>query len=248
MWGLGFGIFTLCPLSFVLAPLPFVLAPLSFVLAPLPFALFLMLSAIVPVKPFLQSKQRLAGVLSPQERARLSRDLLSHTLRVLTNAPEVTQTFVVSRDPAALTLAKEYQAQTIIEAGSGGLNAALTQTTEVAQASGAETILILLADLPFLSPEAIQALVRESKTQPIIVIAPDRHEDGTNALCVHPPHLITYAFGERSFQRHIAQAEHIGVPVRICRLPELALDVDTPEDLERLPSFFSAVSRPPRPK
>jgi 2-phospho-L-lactate/phosphoenolpyruvate guanylyltransferase len=203
-----------------------------------------MLFALVPVKPFLESKSRLANSLSPDERAELSRGLLTHTLQVLANVPEIAQTLVVSRDPAALALARDYRAQAISETGAGELNAALTQATQVARAAGAASLLILPSDLPLLSIGSIQQLIAESEDESFIAIAPDRHEDGTNALLVHPPNLIPYAFGEHSFQRHIAQAQQAGALVRICRLPALALDVDTPEDLDHLTSLSSVVSRP----
>lgn len=200
------------------------------------------LFALVPVKPFSESKSRLANILSPDERAELSRGLLTHTLQVLADVPEIAQTLVVSRDPAALTLARQYRAQALLETGAGELNAALTQATQAAQASGAESLLILPTDLPLLSAEALRQLIAESKTEPFLAIAPDRHEDGTNALLVRPPDLIRYAFGAHSFQRHITQARQVGAPVRICRLPELALDVDTPEDLERYRDIFSPLT------
>jgi len=201
-----------------------------------------MLYTLVPVKPFSESKSRLANILSPDERTELSRGLLTHTLQILANVPEIAQTLVVSRDPAALTLARQYQAQALLETGAGELNAALTQATQAAQTSGAESLLILPADLPLLSAEALRQLITESKTEPFLAIAPDRHEDGTNALLVHPPDLIRYAFGAHSFQRHITQARQAGARARICRLPELALDVDTPEDLERYRVLFSPLS------
>lgn len=197
-----------------------------------------MLFAIVPVKPFSLSKSRLSTLLSADERAELSRRLLTHTLQVLTNVSEITQTLVISRDPAVLTLARNHQVQAIVELGVGKLNTALAQASWAAQASGAEAILILPADLPLLSEEALRQLIAESKIKPVMVIAPDRHEDGTNALLLRPPNLINYAFGEHSFQRHRAQAEPADVSVRICRLPELALDLDTPEDLDLLTPFL----------
>jgi 2-phospho-L-lactate guanylyltransferase len=73
--------------------------------------------AIVPVKPFLRSKSRLAGVLSPEARAGLSREFLGHALRVLGQVPEIGRVLVVSRDPAALRLARDLQAHTVTEAG-----------------------------------------------------------------------------------------------------------------------------------
>src|ERR1700687_55666 len=88
--------------------------------------------AIVPVKPFLRSKSRLASVLTPQERAGLSREFLGHALDVLAKVRAVTETLVVSRAPSALALAHERRARTVTEAGAPDLNAALRRATQVA--------------------------------------------------------------------------------------------------------------------
>jgi len=64
------------------------------------------------------------------------------------------------------------------------------------------------------------------------VIAPDRHEQGTNALLISPSGLIEYDFGENSFQRHCEQAKKSGARLEIVNLPSLGLDLDLPEDLE----------------
>jgi 2-phospho-L-lactate guanylyltransferase (CobY/MobA/RfbA family) len=47
---------------------------------------------------------------------------------------------------------------------------------------------------------------------------------------VTPPGLLRYAFGHDSFGRHVALAQAAGAQVTICRLPDVALDVDVPED------------------
>ena len=62
--------------------------------------------AIVPVKPLRRGKSRLAGTLTEDERAELNRTLLQHTLRTLSDLKEVEEVLVVSRDPQALTLAR----------------------------------------------------------------------------------------------------------------------------------------------
>lgn len=190
--------------------------------------------AIVPVKPLAQSKSRLAGVLSTAERAELSARFLEHVLRVL-NRPggrcAVAQTLVISRDPAVLALARAHQAQVAAEAGRLDLNAALTQATRVARAGGAQAVLILPTDLPFFSAADVEALTAAGAEGPLVAIAPDRHETGTNALFVRPPELVAYAFGPGSFAAHLGLAQQAGAAVRICRLPGLALDVDEPEDL-----------------
>jgi|SRR5579859_1310532 len=186
--------------------------------------------AIVPVKPFLRSKSRLASVLTPQERAGLSREFLGHALDVLSQVPAITQTLVISRDPAALALAHSRQARTVTESGAPDLNSALQRATQVVVASRAQGVLILPTDLPFLTAEDVGQLIAGGGEGPLVAIAPDRHDDGTNALFTSPPGLLNYAFGEHSFGKHLALAQAAGARVRVCRLPGIALDVDGPED------------------
>ncbi len=187
--------------------------------------------AIVPVKPFLRSKSRLAGVLSPEARAGLSREFLGHALRVLAQVPEISRVLVVSRDPAALALARDLNAQTVTEAGAPDLNRALARATQVAVAERAAAVLILPTDLPLITVADVQALIATDRPGPAVTLAPDRHETGTNALFVRPPGLLAYAFGVGSFGEHLALAQAAGAAVRVCRLAGLALDVDQPEDL-----------------
>lgn len=186
--------------------------------------------ALVPVKPFALAKSRLAGVLPPAGRAALSRRLLSRTLTALAAATEIQRVVVISRDRAALGLARRAGTQALRETGAAGLNAALEQALAQARAAGAEAALILPADLPHLTPDDIVALLPPG-SDPALVIAPDRHERGTNALLMRPPGLIACAFGEGSFAAHLARARAAGVTPQVCRRPKLALDLDTPEDL-----------------
>ncbi len=187
--------------------------------------------AIVPVKPFLHSKTRLAGVLSPEARAGLSRAFLGHTLRVLSQTPEIGRVLVVSRDLAALALARDLKADTVTEAGAPDLNPALERATQVAVTGRAQAVLILPTDLPFMTVAEVQALLADAGAGPAVALAPDRHETGTNALFARPPGLLAYAFGADSFGEHQRRAQAAGATVRVCRLPGLALDVDDPDDL-----------------
>jgi 2-phospho-L-lactate guanylyltransferase len=192
----------------------------------------LIIWAIVPVKPFLRSKSRLSGVLTPQERAGLSREFLGHSLSVLRQVPAIRQTLVISRDPAALALAHVQGVHTVTEAGAPDLSAALERATRAALMQGAGAVLILPTDLPFLGPEDVRELIEMDGPGPMVAIAPDRREAGTNALFISPPGLLPYAFGEHSFARHMALAQAAGARLRVCRLPGAALDIDGPDDLE----------------
>ena len=188
--------------------------------------------AIVPVKPLRRGKSRLSSVLSQEERATLNTHLLAHTLDTLAEIPEIEHILVVSRDQAALALAREHGARTVQENGAPQLNLALARATIVAKNYATRGVLIVPADLPLITPEDVQMMLAHGIDPPVVVVAPDRHRQGTNALLVCPVGLIDYDFGPGSFQRHCLRAEQAGARLDIVDLPSLALDVDLPEDLE----------------
>lgn len=189
--------------------------------------------AIVPVKPLRRGKSRLAGTLTEDERTELNRQLLAHTLETLKKTPEIEQTLVISRDPQALAVAREFDARTVLEDGSPHLNTALERATVVAKVYATSGVLILPADLPLISQEDIQKLVSvANQYERVVVITPDRHKEGTNALLISPAGIIEYDFGPNSFSRHCERARKAGARLEICILPSIELDLDLPEDLE----------------
>lgn len=189
--------------------------------------------AIIPVKPLRRGKSRLSGVLSEEERTMLNITLLENTLRTLKQVPEIDQILVVSRDTAALALAREFKARTVQE-GKPGLNTALKRATIVASAYSAQDVMILPADLPLINVEDIKTLLGFLNKPPVVVVAPDRRNDGTNALLVSPAGSIEYMYGVGSFKKHVDQAKVKGMRVEICNLQSFELDLDLPEDLELL--------------
>lgn len=188
--------------------------------------------AIVPVKPLRRGKSRLADILADAERAELNRWLLEHTLSTLAETRGIEETLVISRDPEALALARDFQARTLQEDATSRLNAALGRATAVARMHNITGVLVLPADLPLVAVEDIESLLEKSQRRPGVVIAPDRHEDGTNALLVRPAGLIQYEFGPHSFARHCELAHKADARLEIVHRPALALDLDLPEDLE----------------
>jgi 2-phospho-L-lactate guanylyltransferase len=188
--------------------------------------------AIVPVKPLRRGKSRLSGMLTEDERTVLNQDLLEHTLKILTGLKELEQVLVVSRDPHALTIARNHGAKTVLEDGQPHLNTALARATVMAQVHSIRGILVLPADLPLLTPDDVLALIDRAAKPPVVVIAPDRHGKGTNALLMVPAGQIEYDFGEGSFQRHCERAKNSGARLEIVELPSLGLDLDLPEDLQ----------------
>jgi len=187
--------------------------------------------AIVPVKPLRRGKSRLAKVISAEERADLNQYLLEHTIQVLSTIDVIEHILVISRDTEALALARDLGARTVQEYGSPGLNTALTRAVEIAKSYETCGILIIPADLPRLNADDLRGIIAHKNQPPVVVIAPDRKKEGTNALLVCPPDLIKFNYGPGSFEKHCQAARDAGIRLEICDIPSLELDLDEPEDL-----------------
>jgi len=194
--------------------------------------------AVVPVKPLRRGKSRLANVLTVGERTQLNRYLFTHTLEVLQQVPAIERTLVVSRDSAALALARDHGAHTLQEQSNSQLNLALKRATMMLRASGVGALLILPADLPLLTPEDVRALLDALPPAPGVALAPNATGKGTNGLAVRPPGAIEYAYGPNSFTRHLTLAQKAGAAVAVINRPGLARDLDWPEDLHLVTTVF----------
>jgi 2-phospho-L-lactate guanylyltransferase len=99
---------------------------------------------------------------------------------------------------------------------------------------GADRALLVPGDCPALDPAELDELIRTAPGGRSVVIVPDRHGTGTNALLITPPDALQPSFGPGSCERHAAHAQAAGVAYEIAPIPSLGLDIDTPEDLEAL--------------
>jgi 2-phospho-L-lactate guanylyltransferase len=176
----------------------------------------------------------LSAVLSDEEREKLNLSMLRNTLNVLVSEKEIEEIFVVSRDSAALAIARDLNCKTVQEDGKPGLNLALKRATMVVKAYSKKGVVILPADLPLLTQTDIEKFISLAGEPPSIVIAPDRRNEGTNAMLIQPTGLINYEFGPGSYQKHMEAAAKANAHIEICHLENLALDLDLPEDLDYL--------------
>ncbi|QYJ17178.1 Phosphoenolpyruvate guanylyltransferase [Rubrobacter xylanophilus DSM 9941] len=200
--------------------------------------------AVVPVKELRGAKSRLGAVLDSVGRAGLTLHMLRRVVPALRGAG-MRRVLVVSPDSAVLEEARLLGAEELRQGGSG-LNAALEEGRRWALAEGAEALLVLPADLPLIEPADVEALLEVAGEEPCAVISPDAARSGTNALLLRPPGALPFSFGPDSFGLHLQAALRKGVRVRVCERPNLAFDLDSPEDLARLEASGGVQYRPRR--
>ncbi len=188
-------------------------------------------SAVVPVKDLWGTKSRLAPILDPGARAGLTLYMMGRVLAAIGEAG-IEDVCVVSPDRIVLGEAHRRGASPLVQE-SRGLNPALEEGRRRALDLGARTLLVFPADLPLLDAEDVRAVLEASEGQSV-VISPDGARSGTNALLIHPPDALPFAFGPDSFEAHLEAARGRGLEVGVCERPHLAFDLDTAGDLARL--------------
>jgi 2-phospho-L-lactate guanylyltransferase len=183
------------------------------------------------VKSFASAKQRLAVSLGAGPRQALAQAMFSDVLGSLQGASGLDGVVVVTADRAASAAASGNGVPVLADTAEAGQSEAALIGIRHALAEGHERVVLVPGDTPLLQPSEVSSLIADASP---VVIVPDRHGTGTNALVLSPPDAIEPSFGPDSLARHVAAAEKAGVPHRVEEVPGLALDVDTPDDLATL--------------
>ncbi|HET7828240.1 MAG TPA: 2-phospho-L-lactate guanylyltransferase [Candidatus Limnocylindrales bacterium] len=182
----------------------------------------------IPVRSLEGAKSRLGAVLDAEERQELVETLLRRTIRAARETSGVSEVIVVSPDAAVLRLAETEGARPV-EQRSRGLNPALHEARD---AAAAQRLLIVPADIPGVDAASLERVLAagDAAGSPSVVLVPDRHGRGTNALLLDPPDVIDPAFGGDSRTGHAWLASSADAAYQEVT-DVLELDVDTPEDL-----------------
>lgn len=188
---------------------------------------------VVLVKDFGLAKQRLGPALDPRKRRALARRNAERAIRA---AAAGEHRLVVAGSEEAGALARRLGAGFIVESRQEGQNMAARRGIDHALSQGAEAVLLLSSDLPFVSRRAVREVLDAARAEegPLALAVPAIGRGGTNALYLRPPEAINLHFGGDSLGLFRRDAETKGVHFVIHESAEMALDLDEPIDLERL--------------
>jgi len=187
---------------------------------------------LVPVKILADAKQRLSGILSPEERFALAQAMCEDVLEALARWPNRPAVAVVTSDSFARDLAARFNFEVVVDDNSGESNA-IEMATAVCRDRGVENTLVVPADIPLIAGAELQEIV-DCAPAGGAVLVPDAAGRGTNAVWRSPGDLFPLRFGNDSFLPHLAAAKATGLPCVVLELPGIARDVDRPQDLREL--------------
>lgn len=191
--------------------------------------------AILPVKRWAAAKQRLGEDLSGGTRRALSEAMVTDVLVALRRCRAIDQVLMVTGETGAVALAHGYEADVVDDPTDAGHNEAARRGIAEAVAREAGRVLLVPGDCPALDPRELDRLLARPRAGlSEVVVVPDRHGTGTNALVLTPPDVVTPAFGPGSRDRHVAGAQEAGAHCAVEELRSLMFDVDTSEDLDAL--------------
>ena len=177
----------------------------------------------IPIKSFDQSKQRLAKVLKSAQRKKLSKNMFLATLKILKK--NKLQPIVVS---SSQEIAEKEENSFFSKKN---LNEALEDAINI-YAKKNEFIVIMHADLPFISNQDLDYLINLIHQQRTFVV-PDRFASGTNAVGFKWRNQ-KLLFGKNSYNKFCSYFKKIGADYIKVDLKSISFDLDTEDDLNLL--------------
>jgi 2-phospho-L-lactate guanylyltransferase len=180
---------------------------------------------VLPIRSFALGKARLASELDAADRAALGQRLADR----VADAAAAFPTVVVSSAPEVQRWAAGRGFPVLDDPGS--LDAAAAAGAAHHFATAVPRVVVAHADLALAT--SFERLVADGD-RPVVALVPCQRDDGTNVLSLPLGTPFAFAYGPGSFRRHATEARRLGLAVRVVRDPDLAFDVDLPEDLAAL--------------
>jgi 2-phospho-L-lactate guanylyltransferase len=189
-------------------------------------------TAIVPVKGLSVANGRLDGTLSADERNNLAEALFLDLIVKLPRSRCIDDVMVVTADKSIARQTRWFGHKVLLQDADEGHSEAAAAGARAAMAEGAQRVAMLPVDCPTLDTEELDARIGRSPRT--VLIVPDRHGTGTNALVLAPPDIFLPVFGPESCARHVSRARAAGISFALEKVDSMAMDLDTPEDFSLL--------------
>lgn len=172
--------------------------------------------ALIPFKP-INPKSRLSPVMNQEEREEFAQVMLGDVITAVRK----------TGCTATLLCTSKYScSEALVAVRKEGLNEAINWALPQFHCPA----LIIMSDLPMITPGSLQRVV---STRADMAIVPGLG-GGTNVIFIKHPELFHVEYYGFSFRRHLQIAEELGLSVEIMDSMRMSTDVDEPADLVEL--------------
>ena len=190
--------------------------------------------AVIPFKRIQQAKQRLAPILSSEERKLLSLKMLEDVLEAATASEVFDGVLVATNCEAAVPIIRNKGSLHHQTSEELGLNHAAREASNWLLNKNIDAMCLFPADIPLAKASDFALLVSSHSVPRGMTIVPSHDKGGTNCLILSPPNLLPFCFGSDSYAKHLRQGLKLNLSCRTKFLDGIGLDVDTPSDLRAI--------------
>ena len=198
---------------------------------------------LIPVKNFSAAKQRLAAVLDQPARTELAQAMLHDVMAAIAAWPRRPACALVTSDPFAIELARQYDFEIIPDRANPGETGAIEMATRFCVVRGSDSTLVVPADIPLIQASELDQILAYAPAEGS-VLAPAADGRGTNAAFRRPANLFPLRFGNDSFKPHLAAAQAQENRASCCNCPASRSTWTIPKTC----SGFSHIPAKPAPR
>lgn len=192
-----------------------------------------MKAVLLPVKDLGQAKQRLASVMTQEERTALALAMMEDVFAAVAAARGMDRVFLVSNYQPALDRGRKLGWELLPEERQTSESDSVDYASGLCSERGVTSLLRLPIDIPLVQPQDIELILGEVQAAPSVVIVPSG-SGGTNAILRTPPTLFPSHFGPDSLAKHMQEALSKGANCKTLRNERIELDIDELDDLKAL--------------
>ncbi len=188
---------------------------------------------LIPVKSIAAAKQRLGQALDQVHRSQFAEAMLRDVMIAASGVKDRLDTFLVTADPQAKTMAAEFDFGVIEDTRNESETVAIEIATDWCVRHHYDVSVVVPGDIPLITGAELNRVL-DSAPEEGAVLVPAYDRRGSNCILRRPACIIPLRFGNDSFLPHCEAMKQTGKQLVILEMPGIGLDVDNPHELELL--------------
>ncbi|MHA2357201.1 MAG: 2-phospho-L-lactate guanylyltransferase [Candidatus Heimdallarchaeaceae archaeon] len=186
---------------------------------------------LIPFRGTKKDKSRLRNEISEEIVDELLERMIQHVIDVCMESEFEKEIYILTKNET-IELEGDYR---ILQDQGEDLNDSINKARGLIEE---DTIIIIMADLPFLNSRIVEQIINSHKEDNQIVIAPS-DDNGTSILCFNTKSNFPFVFGQKSSIRFEELFKKNNIDFLLLEYEETYRDIDTFKDLIEIENFKS---------